>query len=284
MLSTKCNLCSGCDTFGFRSRETFNVNNSLGCTCIILEKDTISSFLSLMKSRGLLVDLTCEQVPTRERIQNELSNMTYSYIIKELENDDVLQGISQNIFNIIKKVNGTVDIYPWEYLDVRCGTGRVSREIARKLKVMTQHTDIKDNRIGKFSHKEYEDFLIFDGSNLPHEDDMYSVVTCLTVLHRTESPAELIKSINRILKPGGILIIREFNCRSWNDAYSLDFMHQVLSDQLSEDTAIVNYRSKEGWRKLIINCGFKLLKDQHKPPPKWCSYNMYFDVFQKPTK
>ena len=312
MSSSKCNSCSQLDTFGFRSRDTINVDNPKGCTCVISEKDVILDFLMLMQSNKLLLDLAHKKIKstphdidpyditgsqpvnkcvtytilTRTQIQAALLKIPYHEIVKGLENTEEVHKISKYVLDTTRELyRDSSEINPWEYLDVGCGTGRVSREIAATLEVMTQHTDIKDNRIGKYSHKEYEDFMIFDGVDLPYEDNMYLVVTCLTVLHHAEDPSGLIKSIYRVLKPGGILIMREFDCRSWNQSYSLDFMHQLLSEGLEEDMSVVNYRSRDGWRKLITkSCSLRLLKDKYLTLPKGCPYHRYFDVFQKPLK
>ena len=303
MLSPSCHSCSQRTTFGFRPRDTFDVNGPKGCKCIISEKDVISDFLKFMQSNELLLDLTQKKVkhditesqssdsttctiPTRKQIQVALSTISHHDTIKKLENIDELRRISKYVSDVTRKLyKDDPRISQWEYLDVGCGTGRISRDIADTLEVMTQHTDIKDNRIGKYSHEEYVDFMIFDGVDLPYKDDMYLVVTCLTVLHHVENPSDLIKNICRVLKPGGILIIRGFNCRNWKNAYSLDFMHQLLSEGMSEDISIVDYRSRNGWREFITtSSSLKLLKNKYAVFPEDCPYNRYCDVFQKPYK
>lgn len=287
-----CNSCLQRTSFGFRPKSTFN-----RCNCMISEKGIISDFLGLMHYHDLLLDtkyefFSHEQTTTssktlnRSQLKDKVINLQYDNIIKKFECEEKLREVSDYVFdvasNVFKAPPNTSPIYPWEYLDVGCGTGLVSRSISTSLEAMVQHVDIKDNRIGKFSSQDFEDFVTFDGVNLPLENNIYAIITCLNVLHHAENSEGLIKSIYEKLKPGGIFIMKEFDCRNWKEAYSLDFMHFLLSSSEGEDSGVTNYKPQKSWRILIKGCGFELLDEYYKDCSTSDPYYTYFDVFQKP--
>ena len=293
-LTSVCNSCSKCTSFGFRPRSTFNIDDPKGCNCIISEKGVISDFLALMHYHNLLLDVKYEEnshenkTLNRTQLKNKVSDLQYDNIIKRMESKKKLEEVSDYVFDVASKVFKippyVSSICPWEYLDIGCGTGRISRNISASLEAMVQHVDVKDNRIEKYSHEDFEDFMIFDGVNLPHEKNMYTVITCLTVLHHVDNTEGLIKSIYETLKPGGIFIMKEFDCRNWKEAYSLDFMNFLLSESSGEDGCVTSYNSKKGWRVIIEGCGFELLDEYYKDCSVYDPYYTYFDVFQKPVE
>jgi hypothetical protein len=264
---TNCKSCLQLDVFGFRPLETFNSSNSNFCECIISEKDIILDFLIFMQSNNLLLSILesfPEDIPPRKYIELIMSSISQKDITKKLESSKVLNYISDYIINSSESILNGYVLNSNEYLDIGCGSDSISKEVVRKLK------NKKSINRG-------------ENSKIVTKNGNFMVISCLFVLHRTNKISKLLKRIYRMLKPGGILIIREFNCESWRDSYSLNFMHQLLKEESFNDSShIINYRSKKGWRKIITEtCKFVLLKDKFSFIPKDCPYYRYFDVFQK---
>lgn len=58
-----------------------------------------------------------------------------------------------------------------------------------------------------FDLKGKTEFLLADAQNLPLADQAVHLVACLNVLHRVERPDLVLREIERVLQPGGCLVI-----------------------------------------------------------------------------
>ena len=61
-------------------------------------------------------------------------------------------------------------------------------------------------------------FIVADGQFLPLQKSVADVVTCTNVFHRVASPATLLSSISRILKPGGVFLVS--NSYDWKEEFT----------------------------------------------------------------
>jgi SAM-dependent methyltransferase len=96
-------------------------------------------------------------------------------------------------------------------------------------------------------------------------DSSIDVITASMVFHHVKNISAVLKELHRIVSSRGVLIIREHNCESSEDAAFLDITHGLYSLSwsapqvewpafLSEYHA--SYRSKSGWDELITSHGF----------------------------
>jgi ubiquinone/menaquinone biosynthesis C-methylase UbiE len=161
------------------------------------------------------------------------------------------------------------------YLDVGCFDGNITKSIGSHFnlhKLQIHGVDIKP-------YNEYENMVFskYDGRILPYSDNSFDLITCLMVLHHVpeNNLIVLIKELNRVLKSGGILILREHDVRNEYDCILLDIMHNfydyvwtnVASTNLSATITPVdsnttevwktNYKSNNIWSDLFVNNGFK---------------------------
>jgi len=266
--SVPCDTCQHKHNYGFRERGE-------KCNCAIDGSKTRSDLVQWLKYHGVGAALddataTYDQIigalragrkqlrealyfpQTVEPLQTCIANAHHAYIADSSE--------------------------PWEYLDVGCGNMSLSRLVANVIGAFPQGVDLVDRRGAR--KNEGEVMLTFNGKDVPFPDGTFSVVTCLHVLHHAQEPEALLKSIWNVLSQGGLLIVREHDCRSWDDSYSIDFLHSALSEVFSDEVDVHEYRSRSGWRQACTRAGFDLL-ERDGLEPGGC-YRSYVDVFRKP--
>jgi ubiquinone/menaquinone biosynthesis C-methylase UbiE len=135
------------------------------------------------------------------------------------------------------------------YLDYGCGDGSITRQLGSALDVNSKNifgVDLVDTP-GINYVKNVKEI----------NPDSFDLVTAFVSLHHIENGKKIIGEIHRILKPGGLLIIREhdFNGDFRLNAY-LDLIHMFV-DVRFDRCKIINYKSAYDWHKLL--CGkFKM--------------------------
>jgi SAM-dependent methyltransferase len=95
-------------------------------------------------------------------------------------------------------------------LDVGCGTGVVTRELARRVQPGGTVLGIDPNpdmlRVAKeLADSDNMEFQPGDALTLPVDSSSFDVVTCITVLEHMPEPERAIPELVRALKPGGRL-------------------------------------------------------------------------------
>ncbi len=97
-------------------------------------------------------------------------------------------------------------------LDLGCGNGELSVALSSSGKrvisgdisrVSVMNTMSLANSLGV----EIDGFTVCRGESLPFRDGTFDVVTCLEVIEHVDCPIELLLDIERVLKPGGRLIL-----------------------------------------------------------------------------
>lgn len=99
-----------------------------------------------------------------------------------------------------------------DVLDAGCGTGAVIALLAKKYP--DKHytgIDLSPKMIEVAAAKgtENAEFLCGDCENLPFEQDSFDVITCSMSFHHYPHPVDFFRSCERVLRPGGRLIIRD---------------------------------------------------------------------------
>ena len=95
-------------------------------------------------------------------------------------------------------------------LDVGCGSGIVTRDIARltKGKVIAVDGSKDMIKVAQNVLKPYKnvELRVGDANNLPLEDNMFDIVTCNLLLMWTDDPQKVLNEMARVTKPGGIVL------------------------------------------------------------------------------
>lgn len=113
-------------------------------------------------------------------------------------------------------------------LDIGCGDGSITRTLKQKLGLSDEQVHgcdivpIRNEEIG-FT------FRLIDGSVLPYESQTFDVVYALMSLHHIRDLSGMLREIRRVLKPNGVLIVREHDCVSRGLSDVLDIVHGFYS-------------------------------------------------------
>jgi ubiquinone/menaquinone biosynthesis C-methylase UbiE len=210
-------------------------------------------------------------------------NEVYNYIHQELNtnyypfygfpNNESIDRADSRI-KTIQKMLDSIRYKPEVYVDYGCSEGCITSTMAEVLQLS------KDN-VYAFDIKEPKNLkniqfiqLSKDNSNIPLESEKVDFITCLMVLHHIMEPINQIREFFRILKKGGILIIREHDIDSSTDRDAhkfLDILHGLYSISWAKtgnqedpnylENNFANYHNREFWDNMIESNGFKRLQN-----------------------
>jgi SAM-dependent methyltransferase len=166
-------------------------------------------------------------------------------------------------------------ISPSCYLDIGCFDGSITKAIAKLFnlnKLQTHGVDIKYYG-GECGYTNIS-FSKYDGINLPYSDNSFDFITCLMVLHHIpkNNLNLLMSEINRVMKPNGIIILREHNAQTATEKTALDIMHNFYDyvwnvdsndigsvDVITQETQwLTNYKTNIEWTDLFKSNGFNV--------------------------
>ena len=127
------------------------------------------------------------------------------------------------------------------FLEVGCGSGAVSKHIAKKYPLKVTGIDIDPEQI-QLAQRNIGDipdihFLVVDATNLPFPDNDFDIVLSFGVTHHISNWLGALKEIRRVLKPKGHFIymdliylelIAKFG-RSFKHSYGITTMPDLTS-------------------------------------------------------
>lgn len=173
-------------------------------------------------------------------------------------------------------------------LDVAIGTADLSVELARKLgkqdaafditgiDLSTEMMRIGEEKVRKHHLQEHITFMKASALEMPFDANSYDVVTCSYGVRNFSNLDQGLKEMQRVLKPGGQLMILEFSYPknrfvAWS--YDLYFSHimPTIGRLLSKDRTAYTYLNRsvknfvwgEEMCKKLASSGFSNIK--HKP-------------------
>jgi len=140
-------------------------------------------------------------------------------------------------------------------LDVAGGTGDLARgllkQVGRDGRVVLSDINPKMLEIGRdrlldAGHVGNVEFIVADAERLPFEDDSFDCLTIGFGLRNVTDKAASLRSMHRVLKPGGQLLVLEFSTpvapglRPVYDAYSFQVL-PLLGRLVARDAASYRY-------------------------------------------
>ncbi len=205
-------------------------------------------------------------------------------IVKDKNYSDA-RGIYR-ISSITKYIKSWDKISPTFYLDIGSFKGDITEAVGKHFnlnKFQIHGIDIKE-----YTHNDNFIFTKYDGITIPYNHESFDLVTCFMVLHHVpkENLNSLLKEIFRVMKPGGVLIIREHDAKG-KDFMLLDTLHEyydyVLDPLCTWNESHANYFSLKQISKKLMDVGFtrSCIPTLNKNNPK-NPFNNYVATFKKP--
>ncbi|NNE90515.1 MAG: ubiquinone/menaquinone biosynthesis methyltransferase [Verrucomicrobiales bacterium] len=101
---------------------------------------------------------------------------------------------------------------PNEVLDVATGSGDLAAEIQKKCPdASVIGADFCPEMLEHAKKRGLENLIVADGLNLPFEDDRFDALTIGYGLRNMADWAAALREFDRVLKPGGLLVILDFS-------------------------------------------------------------------------
>lgn len=239
---------------------------------------------------------------------SQLSNMLTKEIVSSCANERTDTQIFKNLANIYHKFPKTdqkneqrsakrinqlsyyLDKFTGEnYLDYGCHTGDLTKAVGEFYNIKNVYgCDIHNN----CDPKNNIDFSLLSGDTLPYDNEQFDLITCFMVLHHVphDKLSKLLSEFCRVLKPNGLLIIREHDLIDPMFGNLLDVLHgfydYVWKPNVSWEQDIefcdTFYHSAEDWDKLFAESGLTLVtkQDNHINPEK-NPLNVYHRIYKK---
>jgi len=168
-----------------------------------------------------------------------------------------------------------------KYLDIGCGDGSITRALGKILKLQHNNiygTDVYEQNITDFN------YIVNNSSKLPFPDNSFDLITCFVVLHHVADLPTLISEIYRVLKPNGLLFIREHDSTGPLFEVYLDFVHTLQQFLVNReldffDSYFSHFLSRSELNLLLRQHNLSLLFTSFYPDPN--PQHIYHSLFKK---
>lgn len=148
-----------------------------------------------------------------------------------------------------------IEAVPWRsrVLDIGCGNGFLAQLIAKNKRAKVTCVDIDD-----FNQTEIPT-VIFDGINLPFDDQEFDVVILSYVLHHSQFQEELLAETARVCK-GKIIIYEDETIDLAKDLMAT--AHEKIWNFFADQESRVIYHTPEEWRQIFVQSDLEVTKEK----------------------
>lgn len=226
-----------------------------------LSRDKVDSFIRYKLQPSAKPIIYDKNLSTVEKLKILKNHIESTYSVNESRIYSRINDITPYLDRYVK--NNYIEI---AYLDVGAGEGKITSEVSKYLHLDKSKAWAID--VIPIKSDEYISTTLSTSEFIPFNDTTFNLITVFMAAHHFMNLPKMFSEISRVLKPGGILIIREHDLNTPNNKIFYDFVHAIYATVLgSEDTPenFVNtfysiYYPAETWINYIISLGFILLE------------------------
>ncbi|MEP6707110.1 MAG: class I SAM-dependent methyltransferase [Pyrinomonadaceae bacterium] len=137
-------------------------------------------------------------------------------------------------------------------LDVGCGNGFIAHHLSAMLGTKVTGIDLDEDAQTPI------DYLRFDGTHFPVEDQSFDGVLFCYVLHHAQDLGAILGEVRRVLRPTGRLVVYEDIPEVWWDRF-VCWTHNL---QWQSRTGPCTFRREDEWRDTFGGAGFEIVNER----------------------
>ena len=212
----------------------------------------------------------------KEQVAEVFTNISKRYdFLNHLLSMGIDKGWRKKVVNLVRKANAK------NVLDVATGTGDLAIALKKGTQAKVTGLDISAGMLEvgreKIAKKALNiDMVLGDGENLPFENNSFDAVTVAFGVRNFENLEQGLKDINRVIKPGGQIVVLEFSQPEkvpFKQLYNFYFKNILpgIGKLVSKDARAYTYLPEsvqafpygEAFQQVLKTCGFS---DTHCKP------------------
>jgi ubiquinone/menaquinone biosynthesis C-methylase UbiE len=170
----------------------------------------------------------------------------------------------------------------YKYLDFGGADGEICSSISKKLN-LTKQNSISIDVLTWFGHERESKFdnitYKYINSNKLHiENESINLITCFQVLHHMQHYKDILNEFHRVLKKGGILIIREHDCNDSYDNMLIDIEHSLFETTIEKKSIEENRKYLNSYEAFYFSKKelLELIKDQYENITDLVNKNLFY--------
>ena len=194
---------------------------------------------------------------------------------------------------ITRNIPRNYDMKQFYHLDFGGNDGSVASEISTLLNLSKEHVFSADIEtwLGNVKPNTYQNIsytVLSENQDLPFNPQSFTSISCLQVFHHIHFLSFYLHNLYSLLKPGGVLILREHDCLNTSTQLLIDIEHvlyeYVVSDTPNEnifDTYYAFYKSYKELRNMLEKIGFKYITSNYNYDISINPTRYYYSVYKK---
>jgi ubiquinone/menaquinone biosynthesis C-methylase UbiE len=215
----------------FKGKKIIPLKNLYLLFTHFLPFDDSYRLINILKNKNIYKDNQIIEIIKNIYIKRK-KNTNYSSGTKCSTKEFTSQYISSYIKRNLSKTLLNYDSKKISYIDLCCGNGTKTIQIANQLKIPMNNvygTDIMEWGPYKSKKKFPFHFKYIENNKLHYEDNSFELITCFLSLHHIQKLSNFLKEIHRVLKPNGIFVFIEHEPYDDLDKIIIDFQHALFS-------------------------------------------------------